>query len=119
VYTYVCLRGFELDAATQATALSWVNEFILLSTAIMVPFAHELLVAILPSLAHKLASTRTRRSGYYTHSERGVATLMQRGRCTHTGLCPVSPLQRERHRETQHQHMIWRRPCSPCVPGCA
>ena len=50
------MRGGLLpaDAATQATALNWVNEFIVLSNETMVPFAADLLVSVLPSLSHKM-----------------------------------------------------------------
>jgi len=47
---------FYLDAITQATSLTWINDFILLSRETMLPYASDLLVAILPSLAHKNAS---------------------------------------------------------------
>ena len=44
------------DAATQATALSWVNEFVLLANETMVPFTADMLVSILPSLSSKTSS---------------------------------------------------------------
>ncbi|KAJ3392845.1 hypothetical protein HDU84_003329 [Entophlyctis sp. JEL0112] len=48
------------DEETQATALRWVHEFIAyMHPRIMVPFTPELIAAILPSLAHRIAPIRS------------------------------------------------------------
>ncbi|KAJ1570089.1 hypothetical protein HK096_002277 [Nowakowskiella sp. JEL0078] len=46
------------DEETQATALRWINDFILLAKEIMLPFAPMLINAILPSLAHAVNQIR-------------------------------------------------------------
>ncbi|KAI9012843.1 vacuolar protein 14 C-terminal Fig4p binding-domain-containing protein [Gaertneriomyces semiglobifer] len=47
------------DEETQATALRWINEFILLAREVMLPFTPLLLDAILPSLAHSVGAIRS------------------------------------------------------------
>ncbi|KAJ3020188.1 hypothetical protein HKX48_001188 [Thoreauomyces humboldtii] len=46
------------DEETQATSLRWINEFILLAREVMLPFSPMLLNAILPCLAHSVASIK-------------------------------------------------------------
>ncbi|KAJ3101115.1 hypothetical protein HDU97_001640 [Phlyctochytrium planicorne] len=46
------------DEETQATALRWINEFILLVRDTMLPFTPVLLAAILPSLSHSVVPIR-------------------------------------------------------------
>ncbi|KAJ1548127.1 hypothetical protein HK096_004313 [Nowakowskiella sp. JEL0078] len=46
------------DEETQATALRWINDFILLAKEIMLPSAPMLINAILPSLAHAINPIR-------------------------------------------------------------
>ncbi|KAJ3327517.1 hypothetical protein HDU76_011659 [Blyttiomyces sp. JEL0837] len=47
------------DEETQATALRWINEFILLVKEVMLPFVPTLISAILPSIAHTVDPIRT------------------------------------------------------------
>ncbi|KAI8811445.1 vacuolar protein 14 C-terminal Fig4p binding-domain-containing protein [Cladochytrium replicatum] len=46
------------DEETQATALRWVNDFILLAKEVMLPFTPLILSATLPSLAHAVTPIR-------------------------------------------------------------
>ncbi|KAI9095262.1 vacuolar protein 14 C-terminal Fig4p binding-domain-containing protein [Phlyctochytrium arcticum] len=46
------------DEETQAMALRWINEFILLAREVMLPYSPQLLNAILPCLAHSVAGIR-------------------------------------------------------------
>ncbi|KAJ3120430.1 hypothetical protein HK098_004604, partial [Nowakowskiella sp. JEL0407] len=46
------------DEETQATALRWINEFILLAKEVLIPFTPMLINAILPSLAHSVTHIR-------------------------------------------------------------
>ncbi|KAI8917713.1 vacuolar protein 14 C-terminal Fig4p binding-domain-containing protein [Powellomyces hirtus] len=47
------------DEETQATSLRWINEFIILAREVILPFTPMLLNAILPSLAHSVASIKS------------------------------------------------------------
>ncbi|KAJ3125519.1 hypothetical protein HK098_000206 [Nowakowskiella sp. JEL0407] len=46
------------DEETQATALRWINEFILLAKEVLIPFTPMLIDSILPSLAHSVTQIR-------------------------------------------------------------
>ncbi|KAJ3255133.1 hypothetical protein HK103_006596 [Boothiomyces macroporosus] len=50
---------FDADEETQATALRWVNSFIVLAKAAMLPFTSQLLGAILPILSHQIDTIRS------------------------------------------------------------
>ena len=46
------------DQETAATALRWINEFILIAKMVMIPFTPPLLASILPSLSHPVPDIR-------------------------------------------------------------